>query len=77
MGAKMAKFKGELKSFQKEGLAFALKHPYHINNFQAGLGKTITSLAVAYETKSKTLVVCPAFLRNNWLNEIQKFTETA
>ena len=69
------KFKGELKTFQKEGLDFALKHPYHINNFQAGLGKTITSLAVAYETKSKTLVVCPAFLKNNWLKEIEKFTE--
>ncbi len=69
------KFKGELKAFQKEGLAFALEHPYHINNFEAGLGKTITSLAVAYETKSKTLVVCPAFLKNNWLKEIAKFTE--
>lgn len=69
------KFKGELKTFQKEGLEFALKHPYHINNFQAGLGKTITSLAVAYKTKAKTLVVCPAFLKKNWLKEIDKFTE--
>lgn len=60
--------------FQQEGVDFALSHPYHICNFQAGLGKTATSLAVAVKTKSKTLAIVPAFLKNNWLKEIDKFT---
>ena len=71
----MVKFKGKLKPFQCEGLDFALKHTYHINNFQAGLGKTITSLALACHAGGKVLVVCPAFLKNNWQKEIDKFTE--
>ena len=71
----MPTFKGTLKPFQQEGLSFALKHPYHINNFQAGLGKTITSLALACNSGGKILIVCPAFLKNNWKKEIEKFTE--
>ena len=69
----MIKFKGKLKPFQEEGLAFAKSHPYHINNFQAGLGKTITSLAMACHVGKKTLIICPAFLKNNWIKEIEKF----
>jgi SWI/SNF-related matrix-associated actin-dependent regulator 1 of chromatin subfamily A len=71
----MPTFKGKLKPFQQEGLSFAIKNPYHINNFQAGLGKTITSLALACHSGGKILVICPAFLKNNWKKEIAKFTE--
>jgi len=71
----MAKFLGKLYGHQVEGVDFALSTPYHINGFEMGLGKTATSLAVACKLGAKTLVVCPAFLRNNWLNEIEKFTE--
>lgn len=70
-----AKFKGKLKPFQQEGHKFALKNPYHINNFQAGLGKTATSLSVACKVGGPILVVCPAFLKGNWKKEIAKFTE--
>tara|TARA_R110000868_G_C10972634_1_gene770657 strand:- start:34168 stop:35391 length:1224 start_codon:yes stop_codon:yes gene_type:complete len=71
----MPKFIGNLKPFQQEGLSFALEHPYHINNFQAGLGKTITSLSLACSVGGKILIICPAFLKNNWKKEIAKFTE--
>lgn len=67
-------FKGTLFKHQSEGVEFALAHPYHINGFEMGLGKTATSLALAVHWRVKTLVVCPAFLRNNWKEEIEKFT---
>ena len=71
----MPKFKGELFKHQLEGVDFALSNPYHLNGFEMGLGKTATALAVACKLKAKTLVVAPAYLRKNWLEEIDKFTE--
>lgn len=46
---------------------------------QMGLGKTIQSIAVAIELKNSgmaknCLVVCPASVKYNWLEEINKFT---
>jgi SNF2 family DNA or RNA helicase len=69
------KFKGKLKPYQLDGVRFALNNPYHINNFEMGLGKTIVALANAYKLGVKTLVVAPAFLRTNWKREIDQFTE--
>lgn len=71
----MARFKGSLFEHQKQGVRFALAHPYHINGFEMGIGKTPTSLSLACHLDAKTLVVCPAFLRTNWIKEIEKFTE--
>jgi len=76
----VAKFKGTLFEHQKEGVKFAFSNPYHINGFEMGLGKTATSLAVAVQVanrfrNNKILIICPAFLRNNWKDEIDKFTE--
>lgn len=71
----MYKFKGDLFKHQLEGVNFALSNPYHLNGFEMGLGKTATALAVACKLKAKTLVVAPAYLRKNWLEEIDKFTE--
>jgi len=70
----MSKFTGELMKFQEECFDFALSHPYHICNMEAGLGKTITSLAVACHSGLKTLIIVPAFLKSNWVVEIEKFT---
>ena len=70
----MPKFIGKLLKHQEEGVDFALSSPYHINGFEMGLGKTATSLAVAVKLKAKTLVVAPAYLKKNWLEEIEKFT---
>jgi len=71
----MIKFKGKLKDFQTDTYNFCLAHPYSLMNLDPGLGKTITSLAVACKVGGKVLVVCPAFLKQNWLREINKFTE--
>ena len=70
-----AKFKGKLFKHQEEGVRFALSSPYHLNGFEMGLGKTATALATACRLNARTLVVCPAFLRRNWLEEVEKFTE--
>lgn len=45
-----------------------------------GLGKTLQALAIAIERKNRgeihnCLVVCPASLKYNWLDEIHKFTK--
>ncbi len=71
----MAEFIGKLKDFQIDGYDFARNTPYHINNFQAGLGKTITSLALACSVGGEVLIICPAFLKGNWIKEINKFTK--
>ena len=68
-------FKAKLFKHQIEGVEFALSTPYHINGFEMGLGKTATALAVACKLKKKTLIVCPAYLKRNWEDEIEKFTD--
>lgn len=41
-----------------------------------GLGKSICALASIVDVKPKrVLIVCPAFLKSNWQNEIGKFTK--
>lgn len=45
-----------------------------------GLGKSIQSLAIAIERKNRgeihnCLIICPASLKYNWLDEIHKFTK--
>lgn len=71
----MSTFIGTLKDFQEEGVQFALSNPYSINNYEPGLGKTITSLAVACAVGGRTLIIVPAFLRDNWKREIKRFTK--
>ena len=41
---------------------------------QPGVGKTLSAISYAVKNNLKTLVVCPASLKLNWKNEIQKFT---
>lgn len=42
--------------------------------YQMGLGKTIMALAYAIKNKQKTLVCCPASLKNNWARECFRLT---
>lgn len=70
------KFIGELKPFQFEGKEFALDFGFTVNGFTMGLGKTPTAIATACEVGEPTLVVAPAFLRENWLREIDKFCDS-
>ena len=73
--------KTELKDFQKDTLEWMKLHEKKYDGgmlcLEAGLGKTLCSLALIIEkTKKpkKTLIVCPAGLVDNWVNEIEKHT---
>ena len=41
---------------------------------EMGTGKTATAIALADKTNQDTLVVCPKSLKENWANEIKKFS---
>ena len=60
--------------FQKVGIEFALSRHYCIIGDEMGLGKTLQGIAVSQITRSKTLVICPAFLKYNWREEFGKFS---
>lgn len=63
----------ELYPHQKKSVEFALSNPYSIIALEVGLGKTLVALTVGVQTKSKMLIICPAYLRFTWANEIKKF----
>ncbi len=65
--------KVDLYPFQKEGVRWALMNPYCIIGFTMGLGKTLVALTVAFLKSKKTLIVVPAYLQQNWADEIEKF----
>ena len=69
------RLKMSLFKHQEVARDFALSHPYHICGLEMGLGKSATALAAACVVGGKTLAVVPAFLRRNWKEEIEKFTE--
>jgi SNF2 family DNA or RNA helicase len=71
--------KGELFPYQKEGINFALFRKTAIIADEMGLGKTIQAIGTAVLKKGifdfrKTLVVCPASLKEQWKKEIEKFS---
>lgn len=71
--------KGELFPYQKEGIGFALFRKTAIIADEMGLGKTIQAIGTAILKKRifdfrKTLVVCPASLKEQWKKEIEKFS---
>jgi SNF2 family DNA or RNA helicase len=69
----------ELFPYQKEGVEFALFRKTAIIADEMGLGKTLQAIVTAIQKKAvfgfrKTLVVCPASLKEQWKKEIEKFT---
>lgn len=65
----------ELRDYQQEGVSYMLAHNYVLNSDEQGLGKTLQSIAVQQSGDYKTLVVCPATVKYNWLEEFKKFTD--
>jgi len=69
----------ELYPYQKEGINFCLFKKYAIIADEMGLGKTLQAISIAILKKKyfgfkRTLVVCPASLKEQWKKEIEKFS---
>lgn len=72
--------KGELYPYQKEGIAFATFRKGVIIADEMGLGKTVQAIGTAVFKKKilafkKTLIICPASLKSQWKEEVERFTE--
>jgi SNF2 family DNA or RNA helicase len=70
----------KLFEYQKEGITYSLFRKSAIIADEMGLGKTIQAICAAILKKEifnfkKTLVVCPASIKEQWKNEIEKFSD--
>ena len=60
--------------FQKAGINYAMQHPNCIIADEMGLGKTIQAIGIInLNHPAKIIIVCPASLKLNWRNELQKW----
>ncbi len=71
--------KAELFPYQKEGIEFAVFREGAIIADDMGLGKTVQAIGTAVIKKvifdfKRTLVICPASLKQQWKNEIERFS---
>jgi len=65
---------GELRPFQKAGVAYALANKRVFIADEMGLGKTVEALATMQAAQAfPALVVCPASLKLNWQREAQRW----
>jgi SNF2 family DNA or RNA helicase len=62
-----------LREYQGRGLSYALENPYSILALDPGLGKSRIAIEVRERVGGNCLVVCPSYLVNNWVNEIQQW----
>lgn len=73
--------KGEMRPYQKQGVARGLQLKKFINGDMPGLGKTLQSIATIYyahkleETVFPCLVICPSALKINWQREWEMWTD--
>jgi len=65
---------GELKPFQRAGVAYLLKQRRSFLADEQGLGKTVEALAtIEADGAYPAVVVCPASLKLNWMREIERW----
>jgi hypothetical protein len=65
---------GELKPFQRAGVAYLLEQRRAFLADEQGLGKTIEALAtLEADDAYPAVVVCPASLKLNWMREIERW----
>ncbi len=65
---------GELRPFQRAGVAYASEHRRCFIADEMGLGKTVQALATLWQLKAfPAVVVCPASLKLNWEREARKW----
>jgi len=65
----------EYMPFQRAGIAWGLSHHAALIGDEMGLGKTIQAIGVINgdQTIERVLVICPATLKLNWKNELEKW----
>lgn len=71
--------KVDLFPYQKEGIEFAVFRKGAIIADEMGLGKTLQAIGTAVSKKElfgfgRTLVVCPASLKDQWQREVERFS---
>ena len=68
-----------LRDYQRTGVEFLVDHAREgcILADDMALGKTIQSIRAARAFKDKTVVVCPSFVKNHWLDELKKWWPSA
>lgn len=71
---------GEMRDYQKKGVARGLQLKKYINGDMPGLGKTLQSIAtleaaaIMGEDVFPALVICPSALKINWMREFEQWT---
>ncbi|MGA9283954.1 MAG: DEAD/DEAH box helicase [Solirubrobacteraceae bacterium] len=70
----LARLGGELKPFQRAGVAYLLAQRRAFLADEQGLGKTIEALAtLEADDAYPAIVVCPASLKLNWIRELERW----
>lgn len=72
----MIKIKGTPYSYQREAIDFHKSKSRSLSLLDMGLGKSLVAIH-SMEGINKVLIICPAFLVPNWLNETKKWSETS
>ena len=65
----------EVLNYQISGSEFGIAKRYTICGDQMGLGKTLQGIIVSLRTESRTIVICPSYLRYGWENEYKKWSK--